>query len=159
MHYITRYAAVAAPFLIASCGLSAIGFSLAGEMFAPVSTQGKTEVVAETQTTNRPVTGSPSSALLGGNPVVVAKLKARRKREGEWVQVVDAVNMRKGPSSSRPVIKVQVTGNKLRVASREGKWVEVVEPKTGRTGWVFGNYVKRIESVSRRADASDTTLR
>ena len=76
-----------------------------------------------------------------------------------WVEVVDAVNMRLGPSSANAVIKVQLAGTKLEVASREGKWVEVIEPATGGTGWVFDDYLKPVAPASRRAEAAETTIR
>ena len=76
-----------------------------------------------------------------------------------WVEVVDAVNMRQGPSSANAVIRVQLAGTKLRVESREGQWVEVSEPDSGETDWVFDAYVKSIAPASRRAEAAETTIR
>jgi SH3-like domain-containing protein len=76
----------------------------------------------------------------------------------EWVEVIDAVNMRSGPSSAKPVLRVQMAGARLQVASRDGRWVEVVEPDTGQRGWVFERHVKLVEASSRRAAIAGTEI-
>ncbi|MGK2921168.1 MAG: SH3 domain-containing protein [Methyloceanibacter sp.] len=154
MHPIAKYAAVSGLLLVTACGVCVLGFSLAGERFAtvPSPSASETETIASVRATK----ARPQSTLLGSDPQRVAREAAARQ---SWVEVVDAVNMRQGPSSANAVIRVQLAGTKLRVASREGKWVEVFEPDTAETGWVFDAYVKRIAPVSRRAEAAETTIR
>jgi uncharacterized protein YgiM (DUF1202 family) len=157
MNVITRYAAVSAILLGASGAVGALGFAAASDLFAPSSPQ--RAVAASSAETNGQTGERPTSSLLGAKPQHVAEGGIDANQKGLWVEVVDAVNMRKGPSSANAVIKVQLAGARLRVASRDGVWVEVVEPKTGDTGWVFGKFVKHIDSISRRADAGETAIR
>ena len=132
MNHTAKYAAVTGLLFAGVCGLLALGFSVAGEGFA--RNPSAAAPVVETDALKRSPDAHPSSPLLGADPERVAReLEARRS----WVEVVDAVNMRQGPSSANAVIKVQLAGTKLQVSSREGSWVEVVEPETGGTGWVF----------------------
>jgi hypothetical protein len=44
-------------------------------------------------------------------------------RNRDWVEVVDAVNMRSGVSSSNALIKVHLEGAQLRVVARDGNWI------------------------------------
>lgn len=154
MHHTAKYAAFSALLFVTACGVCALGFAVAGENFARAPGPGTQ--AAETMETARTTFARPQSALLGSNPERVAHEAAARQR---WVEVVDAVNMRQGPSSANAVIKVQLAGTKLQVASREGKWVEVIEPDTGGTGWVFDQFLKPIAPASRRAEAGETTIR
>lgn len=157
MHQSAKYAAVSSVFAAVACGVVALGFSIAGHTFAGSAQQAETKVSAAARSTpDEPV--KLTSALLGSEPVALAD-KPGTKRGGDWVKVVDAVNMRAGPSSSNPVMKVQLTGAKLRVASRQDGWVKVVEPDTGKKGWVYGKYVTAIEPISRRAEIEETAIR
>lgn len=152
MHHTTKYAAVVGLLFVGACGVLALGLVVAGERFALSAPPDKP--VAEMAALDRPGPSRPQSALLGQNPERVARELAARR---SWVEVVDAVNMRQGPSSANAVIKVQLAGTKLRVASRDGSWIEVVEPETGGTGWVFEDYVKPLTPASRRVEAGETT--
>ena len=154
MHHTAKYAAFSSLLFVAACGASAFGLSVAGNFFAPQASSERP--VAQTAEMARTTQSRPQSALLGSDPERVARDSAARQ---DWVEVVDSVNMRQGPSSANAVIKVQLAGTKLRVASRDGKWVEVVEPKTGGTGWVFDDYVKPVAPASRRAEAAETAIR
>lgn len=154
MNYTAKYAAATGLLLAGACGLLALGFSVAGEGFA--RNPSAAAPVVETAALKRSPDAHPSSPLLGADLERVAReLEARRS----WVEVVDAVNMRQGPSSANAVIKVPLAGTKLQVSSREGSWVEVVELETGGTGWVFEDYVKPVAPASRRAEAGETTIR
>lgn len=62
--------------------------------------------------------------------------------EQSWVEVETDVNVRSGPSASRPVISVQLQGPMLQVVSREKSWLEVIEPETRMRGWIFSRFVK-----------------
>jgi uncharacterized protein YgiM (DUF1202 family) len=152
VNHTAKYLGLSGLFFGTACAVCAVGLSVAGEQFvrAPSADNTVTEKVV------RASSAEPRSSLLGSNPErVVREVTSRRK----LVEVVDAVNMRTGPSSDDAVIKVQLAGTKLEVASRDGKWVEVVEPATGGTGWVFDAYVKPVASSSRRAEASERTIR
>jgi uncharacterized protein YgiM (DUF1202 family) len=154
VHPIAKYSAVSGFLLVTACGVCVLGLSLAGERFTPVPSPSASET--ETIASVRATKARPQSALLGSDPQRVAQEAEERQ---SWVEVVDAVNMRQGPSSANAVIRVQLAGTKLRVESREGQWVEVSEPDSGETGWVFDAYVKSIAPASRRAEAAETTIR
>jgi len=154
VHPIAKYSAVSGLLLVTACGVCLLGFSLAGESFAPVPSPSASET--ETIASVRATEARPQSALLGSDPQRVAQEAEERQ---SWVEVVDAVNMRQGPSSANAVIRVQLAGTQLRVESRDGQWVEVSEPDSGETGWVFDAYVKSIAPASRRAEAAETTIR
>jgi len=152
VNYTAKYIVVSGLLFGTACGVCALGLSVAGERFVRSPSPG----TPGAETAVRVTSARPQSALLGSNPERVARdLTSRRN----WVEVVDAVNMRLGPSSANAVIKVQLAGTKLEVASREGKWVEVIEPATGGTGWVFDDYLKPVAPASRRAEAAETTIR
>jgi Bacterial SH3 domain len=159
MHSFAKYAAVSLLFTAAACGASALGFAVAGDTFvrAPTRSESDAEVAAVAQ--YAPVETRPTSELLGSEPRAVIADQTRRKRKGTWVEVVDAVNMRAGPSSANPVIKVQFTGTKLRVTSHQDGWVQVAEPRSGDVGWIYGTYVRPIEPISRRAEIEETATR
>jgi uncharacterized protein YgiM (DUF1202 family) len=152
MNATTQYAALSAFLTMAAIGLAGLGFAVAGETFARGGSRLKVPTVEFAEHGPR----DPQSALLGAKPDAIARKLADMQ---EWVEVIDSVNMRQGPSSANPVIKVQLAGTKLRVASRDRRWVEVVTPETGDTGWVFGKHVKPIPSEQRRADAAKSTIR
>ena len=63
----------------------------------------------------------------------------------EWVQVVNAVNMRPRPDKTTNTIKVAPKGAKLRVLARNKGWVQVSDPKTSVKGWVYRGFVKPAE--------------
>jgi Bacterial SH3 domain len=155
VHPIAKYAAISGLLFVAACGVCAAGFSVAGERFARAPSSAPHDLEAAAASV-RAAEAQPQSGLLGSDPERLAKEAAARRG---WVEVVEAVNMRQGPSSANAVIKVQLAGTKLKVASREGKWVEVIDPETDVTGWVFHRHVKTLASASRRAEAAGTTVR
>lgn len=143
--------------VLASCMVVGFGFNLATENFYAVGFQ---SVQPDASRAQREAGGhAPTSPLLGRvpeEPVLSADDDSQRqRRDDEWVEVTDAVNMRSGDSSSDPVIKVQLEGERLRVASRNGDWVEVVEPETELTGWVYERYVKPVQPESKQAGLVD----
>jgi uncharacterized protein YraI len=79
-------------------------------------------------------------------------------RSGDWVTVVDAVNMRSNASSAALVLKVQSKGVRLRVLSRDGNWINVVEPGTSLQGWVYTKYVQSAEPDSRQTRLADAKM-
>jgi hypothetical protein len=137
--------------ILASCAVVALGFNLATESFYaddppvfPEDSRAQSEFGGHAPTS--PLLGrAPQELILGVDPTTQSQLDA------EWVEVTDAVNMRTGSSSSNPVLKVQLEGQRLRVSSREGSWVEVIEPETEFTGWVYERYVKPVEPELKQA--------
>jgi hypothetical protein len=63
----------------------------------------------------------------------------------EWVQVVNAVNLRPRPDKSSKTIKVAKKGAKLHVLARNRGWVQVSDPTTSVKGWLYGRFVKPAE--------------
>jgi hypothetical protein len=63
----------------------------------------------------------------------------------EWVQVVNAVNVRPRPDKSSKTISVAKKGAKLRVLARNKGWVQVSDPTTSMKGWVYRGFVKPAE--------------
>src|SRR5690606_15296518 len=110
VHPMARYTALSGLLLVTACGVCVLGLSLAGESFAPVPSPSASET--ETIASVRATQACPQSALLGSDPQRVAREAEARQ---SWVEVVDAVNMRQGPSSANAVIRVQLAGTKLRV--------------------------------------------
>ena len=86
-------------------------------------------------------------------------LSAATEDDKDWVEVSNSVNMRSGPSSANPVLKVQPEGARLQIASRDGRWIELVEPNTGQRGWVFDRHVKPADTISHRAAISGADIR
>ena len=142
--------------ILASCLVVTLGFNLATRSFRPPAPPPFQPEISRAQSdSSRHVPASPLLGRAQEELVAIAAADDQRQREAEWVEVTDAVNMRSGGSSSDPVIKVQLEGNRLRVASRDGSWVEVVEPETELTGWVYERYVKRIDPESQQARLVD----
>ncbi|MFD0987908.1 SH3 domain-containing protein [Methyloligella solikamskensis] len=156
-----RYTAVTGIAVLVAMAFAVFGLNLAGQTFAGPSDTGGGESVGAA--TEDPDISEPTSALLGRSEKVVnpaahgddaQKLSQARK---DWVEVVDAVNMRAGPSSSNRVIEVQLAGSQLQMGDRDGGWIQVIEPDSGAQGWVFEKYVKRINPASLRANPGTTT--
>ena len=151
-----KYAGATSLGILASCLVVGLGFTLAAKSFR---TAGHPPLPPEISRAQSVIgTHVPTSPLLGRAQeelVAIAAADDQRQREAEWVQVTDAVNMRSGGSSSDPIIKVQIEGKRLRVASRDAGWVEVVEPQTEVIGWVYERYVKRIDPASQQARLVD----
>jgi len=151
-----KYAGATSLGILASCLVVGLGFTLATKSF---HTAGHPPLQPEISRAQSVIGGHvPTSPLLGrAQEKLVASVAAddQRQRDAEWVEVTDAVNMRSGGSSSDPVIKVQLEGKRLRVASRDGGWVEVVEPETEVIGWIYERYVKRIDPESQQAQLVD----
>ncbi len=133
-------------------GVSALGFALASSTFSGSPVEDTFDPVLAHPTE---VATGPASELLGAKSIA----PAGDGSQGDWVQVVDAVKMRQGPSSTHAVVAVQRSGKRLRVLSRDGRWIEVVELASGRRGWVYGKYVERVESGSQHAEVPTTRVR
>ena len=157
MNKIWIYAAVTGIALLTSVALVNFGLGLATEAFRPL---------AETRVASQPSADLkrqskllfPSSPWVGrksGQALAVADGSPLGGQDAEWVEVVNAVNMRSGGSSSDPVIKVQPAGKRLQVASRKGDWVKVLEAETKAIGWVYGSFLKRIDPESQQARLVD----
>jgi hypothetical protein len=61
-----------------------------------------------------------------------------------WIKPSAYVNLRKGPTSSAPVVGVVVRGAKLRVKGWKRGWVEVTNPATSQEGWIYGGSVETV---------------
>ena len=159
MSSIGKYGAIIGAFLLATYGLSAAGLVIAANLFAPPAQS----VELDVKLPSAPAVKRPASVLLGTKATAVAVADSVTDMEEgaleDFVEVVNAVNMRSEPSSTASVVKVQRAGTKLRVASREGGWLEVVEPETGDTGWIYETFVKTIESAALHVDAAKVALR
>ena len=167
MNSTTRYATISSLFFVTACVVSVLGLTVAGKTFAPGELPAqdqsavRTAALPKSEPALEPASGtSPTSHLVGASAPQTTKASAAPEARSRvaWVEVVDSVNMRNGPSSRNSVIKVQRAGAKLRVASRDGEWVKVVEPKTGEQGWVYDEYVRRLERVSARGDLPDLKI-
>jgi Bacterial SH3 domain len=154
-----KYLAMAIAFFAVACFVIAIGMMVAPNAFLG-SITGKFEArSSSTASTQSPRVTSLSSPLLGSKPERVAKDSVDvSDRNGDWVAVVDAVNMRSNASSAAPVLKVQSKGVRLRVLSRNGNWINVVEPGTSLQGWVHKKYVQSAESDSRQTRIANAKL-
>jgi hypothetical protein len=104
-----KYLAMAALFFAVACFVIAIGLMVAPNAFLG-SIHSKFEARASSKApTQGPSITSLSSPLLGSKPERVAKDSVDvSDRSGDWVTVVDAVNMRSNASSAAPVLKVQL---------------------------------------------------
>ena len=80
--------------------------------------------------------GSPRPALLA------SAQPADTSGSAEWVQIINAVNLRPRPDKSSKTIKVAKKGAKLHVLARHKGWVQVSDPTTSVKGWVYGRFVK-----------------
>jgi hypothetical protein len=146
-----RYLAMAVAFFAVACFVIAIGLMVAPHAFlGSITSKFEAGASSKAPTRSTSVT-SLSSPLLGSKPDRVAKDSVDvSARNGDWVAVVDAVNMRSNASSAAPVLKVQSKGVRLRVLSRDGNWINVVEPGTSLKGWVYTKYVQSAEPDSRQ---------
>jgi hypothetical protein len=77
---------------------------------------------------------------------------------GSWVTLLAFVNLREGPSSSRPVIGVMDKGSKLRVIGRRRAWLKVTDAANSQTGWIYSRYAYSA-TMSRRAMRNVTPSR
>jgi uncharacterized protein YgiM (DUF1202 family) len=164
MDSIWRYALIVALLTAATSGAGTFGFAIAMKAFAPelcnLGEPGRVLLKSRHPGAVAEVGSAPTSPLLGATapPSKPAEEDTAPAADDavsdghEWVEVTDAVNMRRGASSADPVIKVQLEGTRLRVRSRDGGWVKVVESGTGEEGWVYGQYVKSVQAASHRAD-------
>lgn len=151
-----KYAAVAVAFFSAAFVVGAIGIMVASETFInPTTDQPEIHVTSDART-EQTKSASPASSLIGSQPKVVTQVST--DTNGEWVEVIDAVNMRSDASSAKPVIKVQLEGARLRVVSRDGNWINVVEPQTKLQGWVYKKYVATVEPAVQRARVADAQV-
>jgi len=111
-----------------------------GLVFAPHAFLGSIPTQSEARAaSNAPTDHSKRASiltpLLGSKPEDIAQNSTEAgDRNVDWVEVLDAVNIRNGASSAGSVVKVQLEGARLRVVSREGNWLEVVEPESGLQG-------------------------
>lgn len=164
---------IAVSFISATaCGVCALAFSLAVSSFTPADLTANLERKQRFGSPSQSKADAvklPTSELAGVNLVsaqetVVSSsggetLLSEMEEDKVWVEVIDAVNMRSGPSNANPVLMVQLEGSRLQVASRDGRWVEVVEPNTGQRGWVFERHVKPVDSSPRRAAIAGAEIR
>jgi len=141
-----RYVAVTVTFFATACFVCAIGFAVAPPTFlGSVTNKSEVPATSHAPTEHGSVT-LPSSPLLGSKPKLLAQgSRDAADRNGDWVEVVDAVNMRSGAASVNSVVKVQLDGTQLRVLSRDGNWIHVMEPESGLQGWVYKKYVQLAE--------------
>ena len=150
-----RYATVSFLLIAAACGASALAFFAAIDLFATTELSGSAHRLGAAPQAVKLL----SSDLAGVNVRSVSEGNFALAAEGvaeneEWIETTGAVNMRSGPSSANPAIRVQLEGAQLRVATRDGNWIQVVEPKTGQEGWVYDRLVKPVEPISRRAEVA-----
>jgi uncharacterized protein YgiM (DUF1202 family) len=97
------------------------------------------------------VEGSPAAPDAGTSTSDLVPLPTRRPAptasttsgnlDANWIKASAFVNLRKGPTSSAPVVGVVAKGAKLRVISRKRGWVEVENPATKQEGWIYGGNV------------------
>ncbi|WP_169823001.1 SH3 domain-containing protein [Methyloligella halotolerans] len=153
-----RYTAATGVASLAALVVTMFGFMLAGQAFT-------VPAEADTAQTSKSITedvsiDKPTSPLLGraaktagstADAGDAADPSAPGRTGRDWVEVVDAVNMRSGPSSANPIVEVQLAGAQLQLSERDGGWIRVVEPNSGAEGWVYEKYVKRISPASARA--------
>jgi hypothetical protein len=143
-----------------------IGFSRSIDFFKPDRTVvTASESIPETSTP--PSYGAAVSDLAGSRTTTVeqpASSKASSSTAGasekapadhSFVEVKTDVNVRGGPSTSRPVIGVQRRGTTLQVTSREKGWLEVIDPESNVRGWVFSRFVKDAASPGQQTAVFD----
>jgi Bacterial SH3 domain len=154
-----KYAAVMVAFFATASLVCAIGLVVAPYAFVgSIPTQSEAPVASNAPKEHSSLP-SPSSSLLGSQPKPEAQEALDvANHNGDWVEVVDAVNMRSGASSAKPTIEVQQEGATLRVVSHHGNWIEVVEPESGLQGWVYKKYVRSIEPALQRARVADASV-
>lgn len=160
-----RYGIASVLISLAACGVCALAFSLATTAFNSPALTASLE--PELRYISLPEASAntgklPTSELAGVNVALEHQTEfvpasnndspsaPAEDAHQEWVEVIDAVNMRSGPSSADPVLRVQMAGARLQIASRDGRWVKVVEPDTRQSGWVFERHVKLVEASSHR---------
>ena len=83
--------------------------------------------------------GTPRPAPPAG---LAAAQPGENSSSAEWVQIINAVNLRPRPDKSSKTIKVAKKGAKLHVLARHKGWVQVSDPTTSVKGWVYGRFVK-----------------
>lgn len=155
-----RYLAVTVAFFATAWFVCALGLVFAPHAFlGSIPTQSEARAASNAPTEHLKLT-SISSPLLGSKTEVVAQSSMEAvDRNVDWVEVVDAVNMRSGASSAASIIKVQLEGARLHVVSRDGNWIQVVEPESGLQGWVYKKYVQLADKPAvERARVADATM-
>lgn len=153
-----KYAAVTVAFFAIACFVCAIGLAVAPYTFVgSIPTQSEARAASNAPTEHSSLS-SPSSSLLGSQPKRETQELDVANRNGDWVEVVDAVNMRSGASSSNVLIKVQLEGAQLRVVARDGNWINVEEPESEQRGWVYEKYVRSVEPTLQRAHVADVSV-
>ena len=165
-----RYAAVTSAFIATASVASVVAFAIASHAFAPetclLTSEGRAAVSRPKPDQFATAKDAVTSPLIGASAAASKVEKTESDNAAaetalaseEWIEVVDAVNMRSGASSGDRIIKVQLEGKRLRVAARDGGWVKVVEPETGEEGWVYGKFVESVEPTSRRAELTDVDV-
>jgi hypothetical protein len=133
-----------------AAGADAPEISTLPESFAPPLPQD--EVASESSdpslkvTSVKTLTIEPGTLPRAPQQVGVASTTpAETPAPAEWVQVVNAVNIRPRPDKSSKTIKVAKKGAKLRVLARNKGWVQVSDPMTSVKGWVYRGFVKPAE--------------
>ena len=72
-----------------------------------------------------------------------------------WFTAPQFVNLRKGPTSSSPVISIVAKGAKLEITGRKRGWVQVVNPETSEEGWIYAGSKARRKAKSGGEDTGD----
>ena len=155
-----KYAAVTVAFFATACFVCAVGLLVAAPyaFVGSIPTQFGAHAASNAPTEHSSLP-SPSSSLLGSQPKrEVQESLNVADRNSDWVEVVDAVNMRSGASSSNALIKVQLEGLQLRVVARDGNWINVAEPESEQRGWVYKKYVRSVEPALQRARVADASV-
>lgn len=132
--------------------IATIGFILAGQTFMHSAGAGEANLAALAED---PPIDRPVSVLLGTVPDPASESASSK----HWVEVVEDVNMRSGPSTADRIVKVQHEGARLKVSDRDGNWVQVIEPGSGTAGWIYERYVKGTAPSFRSAGSEVAHIR
>ena len=103
---------------------------------------------------NSPLAGA---ALADSNHPTVANVPPDTAHH-DWVEVVEGVNMRTGPTRSSSILAVKTKGTRMRVGSRVASWIEVVDPDTSEKGWIYQKFLREIPAT-KEAELADVNSR
>ena len=151
-----KYIGAASLGTLASCLVAGLGFNLATESFYAVGHPPVQTEASRAQGESGAM--SPPLHCLGASRTSLSRVRmptiSVSVRPSGWKLQMPSTCAVEAPVRT-PVIKVQLEGERLRVASRHGGWVEVVEPETELTGWVYEQYVIPIEPESKQVSLVD----
>ena len=103
---------------------------------------------------------APDARATSGDPVQLppsGPMPAANDDARSWIVLLAYVNLRKGPSSSAPVLSEMPKGAKLRALGRQHGWVQVTNPATSETGWIYAGNVAAA-SKSRRGSTAPSKV-